>query len=140
MSLRTGWRRLAVAVDQLVEQLLRLLGGAQRRDAAVDIHALLARGNVALRKVRRNREVGGAFGALRGFFAALLKHGFFQKLQVHIVADAHHVARLLGAEQIARAANFKVAHRDAEARAELRVLADGGEALGGDLGENFPAR
>ena len=36
--------RLAVAVDELVEQLLRLLGGAQRRDAAVDIHALLARG------------------------------------------------------------------------------------------------
>ena len=47
------------------------------------------------------------------------------------------MARLLGAEQVARAADLEVAHRDLEARAELRIFADGLEALFCDLGEHL---
>ena len=47
------------------------------------------------------------------------------------------MARLLGAEQVARTTDLEVAHRDLEAGAELRVFADGFEALFCDLGENL---
>ena len=40
---------------------------------------------------------------------------------------------LLGAEQIAGAAQLEVAHRDPESRAELGVLAQGVQALAGDV-------
>ena len=43
------------------------------------------------------------------------------------------MARLLRAQKIARAADLQIAHRDLEARAELRVLADGVEPLFRDL-------
>ena len=49
------------------------------------------------------------------------------------------MAGLLGAEQVARAADLKVAHRDLEAGAELRVLADRVEPLFRDLGEDLAA-
>ena len=45
--------------------------------------------------------------------------------------------RLLRAQQIARAANFEVAHCNLEARAELGVLADGFESLFCDFGQNL---
>ena len=47
------------------------------------------------------------------------------------------MARLLRAEQVARTTDLEVAHRDLEAGAELRVFADGFEALFRDLGEDF---
>ena len=47
------------------------------------------------------------------------------------------MARLLRAEQVARTTDLEVAHRDLEAGAELRVFADGLEALFRDLGEDF---
>ena len=45
--------------------------------------------------------------------------------------------RLLRAQQIARAANFQIAHCNLEARAELGVLADGFESLFCDFGQNL---
>ena len=48
-------------------------------------------------------------------------------------AHAHDVSALLGAEQVACAAQLKVAHRDAKARAELVVLADGAQPLPGEI-------
>src|ERR1035441_7694505 len=47
------------------------------------------------------------------------------------------MAALLGAEQVARAPNFQVAHGDLEAAAERRVLLDGAQALA-DVGEETP--
>ena len=49
------------------------------------------------------------------------------------------MAGLCRAEQVARAANFEVAHGDLEAGAELRIVADGVQALFGDLREDLAA-
>ena len=45
------------------------------------------------------------------------------------------MARLLGPEQTARAADLQITHGDAEAGVELRKLADGAQALFGDLAQ-----
>ena len=47
-----------------------------------------------------------------------------EQLDVELEADSGDVARLLGAEQLARAADLEVAHRDREARAELGVVGE----------------
>ena len=47
------------------------------------------------------------------------------------------MARLLRAEEVARAANFQVTHGDLEPGVELGKLADGGQALFGDLRERL---
>ena len=47
------------------------------------------------------------------------------------------MAGLFRAQQIARTANFQVAHGNLEAGAELRVFADGVEPLFRDLGQDF---
>ena len=60
-----------------------------------------------------------------------LPGGFFQKLAIHLVADGGDVAGLLGAKDVAGAANFQVAHGDLETRAQMAVFLDGFEPLGG---------
>ena len=77
-------------------------------------------------------------GLLLRFLAALFEHGVFEQLQIHIIADGHHMTGLLRTQKIARTTNFKVAHGDFKARAEFRVFADGVEPLFRDLGQHFP--
>ena len=129
--------QIAEAVDKLVDEVVGLVLGAQKRDAPVDIHALPLGRDVRLGDVGRNGEIGRALGAMLDLDAALLEHGLAQELHVHIVADVGHMPRLLRAEKAARSANFKVAHRDLEARAELGKFADRLEALFRDLGEHL---
>ena len=132
-------RRFAEAVDELVGQIVGVGLAADQRNAAVDVHALLGRGDVALGDVGRDSEIGRALGALRHCHAPRLEHGFAEELHIHIIADVDHVAGLLGAEQVARAADLEIAHGDLEARAELRKVADRVEALLGDLGQHLVA-
>ena len=47
-------------------------------------------------------------------------HRFAEQLGVEVKADFLDVAALVCAENVARAANFEVAHGDAEARAQFR--------------------
>ena len=56
--------------------------------------------------------------------AGELADGFGDHLDVEVEADRGDVARLLGAEQAARAADLEVAHRDLEAGTEIGELAD----------------
>ena len=56
-------------------------------------------------------------------------HGLFEELAVHLEADAGDVAVLLGAKQVARAADLEVAHGDLEAGAELSEFLHGLQAL-----------
>ena len=130
-------RGVSVPVDDFVQQIVCILLRADGRHAAVQIHALLAGGNVALRNVRRHIEVRRAFRLLERLFPALLEYCVFEQFEIHIVADRQHVPRLLRAQQIARAANFEVAHRNFESRAKLRVLTDGFESLFCDFGQNL---
>ena len=58
-----------------------------------------------------------------------------EQLAIELKAHADDVPALLGAEQIARAAEFEVAHRDAETGAELVVLPDRTESLARDIEE-----
>src|SRR6185436_2387485 len=53
----------------------------------------------------------------------------FEQLAIEIEAHRGDVPALLRAEEIARAANFQVAHRDFEPAAEARRLLDGADAL-----------
>ena len=55
--------------------------------------------------------------------------GVGKQLHVQVEADGGHVAALLRAEQVARAADLQVAQGDLEAGAELRRLEDRLQAL-----------
>ena len=77
-------------------------GRDERVDAGVDAH----------------RPDGGAR------LAGELGHGLVQHLDVELEAERGDVARLLGAEQVAGAADLEVAHRDLEAGAELGVVGE----------------
>ena len=56
--------------------------------------------------------------------AGELGHGLVEHLDVELEAERRDVAGLLGAEQVAGAADLEVAHRDLEAGAELRVVGE----------------
>jgi hypothetical protein len=56
--------------------------------------------------------------------AAQLRHGLVEHLDVQLEAEGRDVARLLGAEQVARAADLEISHRDLEARPELGVVGE----------------
>src|SRR5438067_9805138 len=94
-------REPAVQVD-----LQRLARDVARGDVGVDarVHADRPRGEPPLARELRNRLV--------------------QHLDVELEAEGCDVARLLGAEQVACAADLQVAHRDREARAELGVICE----------------
>ncbi|MEF9896572.1 MAG: hypothetical protein RR843_12440, partial [Clostridia bacterium] len=69
--------------------------------------------------------------------AAQRAHRVLDHLDVQVVADRRHVPRLLGAQQVARAPDLQVAHRDAKARAKLGKFADRVQALVCRLGEHL---
>ena len=73
-------------------------------------------------------------------FAGELADRFGDHLDVEVEADRGDVTRLLGAEQVARAADLEVAHRDLEAGTEVGELADRLQALVRLLGERTIAR
>src|SRR6266542_5565793 len=67
--------------------------------------------------------------------AAHLGHCLGQHLHVEVVADQGDVAGLVGAEQVVRAADLQVLHRDGHAGAQVLVGGDRREALVGGLGD-----
>ena len=71
------------------------------------------------------------FEAGFGLLAFEVADALFEELAVKLKADGGDVAALFGAEQVAGAADFQVAHGDAEAAAQGGILFDGAEALAG---------
>src|SRR5258705_13772202 len=63
------------------------------------------------------------------FLAFQRRDALLEELAIKLEADGSDMTALFGAEQIARPADFQVAHRDFEAAAEGRVLLDGAEPL-----------
>ena len=122
----------AVDVGQLRFDLPEVGGRAGDRDLAVGVHAVAVEGDVVLRDVGGRPEVDHGRGQRLDLLVLHLVHGVGQHLAVHLVADHLDVARLLGAEDVARAADLQVAQGDPEARAQVRVFLDGLEPLGGD--------
>ncbi len=76
-------------------------------------------------------EGEGDFAAQGDAAGFELFDGFFEDAAVEVEADGGDVAGLFGAEEVACAAYFQVAHGDFEAAAEFAVLADGGGAFAG---------
>lgn len=70
-------------------------------------------------------------GTHGGGFPLQALNGLPQQLAVELEADGGDMAALLGAEQVAGAADFKVAHGYFEAAAQLGVLLDGRRAFAG---------
>ena len=74
-----------------------------------------------------------------GLFALFLADCFSEELDVHIIADVLHMTVLFRAEDIARAAQLEVAHRNLEARTEFGELANGCQAFLRDVGQHLAA-
>ena len=85
--------------------------------------------------MRVDREVDGDLERLLRHLALELADRLGHELAVEVEADGRDVARLLAAEQVARAADLEVAHRDLEPGAEVGELADRAQALVRLLGE-----
>src|SRR4029434_8865586 len=82
-----------------------------------------------VRDARVYAEVQLRARLLHDLFASQLLDGAFEHLRVQVEADGVDVARLLAAEQIARAAQFQVERGYAEARAQVREFAYRGQPL-----------
>ena len=83
------------------------------------------------RVVGRGGGQGVGFAAL---FALQFADGFLEQLGVQVKADFMDVAALVGAEDVAGAADFEVAHSDAETGAQVGGFEDGLEAHFGGFG------
>ena len=102
------------------------------RQPAIDVHPLAVAGDVGLGDERGDADVDVRFGRRRLGLVLELPRRLFQQLAVHLVADGRDVAGLLGAEDVAGAADFQVAHGDLEAGAEVAVFLDRLQSLGRD--------
>ncbi len=68
---------------------------------------------------------------LGGFRLVLQLPGrLFQKLAIHLVTNGRDMSALLGAKDVARSANFQIAHRDLEPRPQMAVFLDRLQPLG----------
>ena len=117
--------RLAVAVDELIHQLVGLLLALHCGDAAVQVHPLLRGGDVFVRDGGGHAQIGGALRPGGQGLALLQQDGLLQQLEVHIIANAEQKAGLLRAQHVARPPDLQVPHGDFEAGAELGELPDG---------------
>ena len=130
-------RRVAVPVDDLIQQIVRFIFRPDHGDTPVNVHPLLGGRDIPVRDAGGNREVRRAVRPLRDRNAALLQDGLIQELHVHVVADVDHVAGLFRTEQVSGAADFQVAHRDFDAGTELGKVADGRQPLLRVFSQNF---
>ena len=127
-----GQRQRAVRVLGLFLQRVHLgqLNGAGQ--LAVHQHAAVDLGQVLLGQKEIGREVDRDLGLLDiGRLAARLGHGLAQHLGKQIKTHARQVAVLLGAHQRTGAANLQVAHGNLHAAAQVLVLVDRHQAVGG---------
>ncbi len=143
-------RQLAEAVNPLALQRVCLICGAGARQLRVGVHAQAGGVHIGRRYVGADEVFSGVCPRGHGCFTdaeeVRLHRGFrpdgghlalkplnalAQQLAVEFKADGGDVPALLGAEQVAGAADFQVAHGDFEAAAECCELLDGGHAAAG---------
>ena len=74
--------------------------------------------------MRVDGQLEPQLGLALGHVAAERRHGLADHAQVEVEADARDVAGLLGAEQVARAADLEVLQRHLHAAAEVVVDGD----------------
>ena len=104
--------------------------GVEVGDAPVEGDAQRIVRHVRRRQEGRHRQIERDGPLLRRRLAgARLLDGGVQEPRVEIEADRRDMAALLRAEDVARAANLQIAHRQLEARAEVSRLLDRLQAL-----------
>ena len=120
---RLGQRAVAV-LDRRLE-LAQLVLVLDEREPAVEVDLERLGRDVArpARTRRRARRRAPGRAASRRW-PGELGDGLVQHLDVELEAERGDVAGLLGAEQVAGAADLEVAHRDREAGAELGVVGE----------------
>jgi hypothetical protein len=100
----------SVSVAKLVDKIGCILLCSHESDPSIEVHPLTGIGYIFIRDTGRNEYIGGAFGLRLVGFPSFFKHGFLQKLQIHIIAHVHHMARLSMAEYVAGTAYFQITH------------------------------
>ena len=137
-------KKLAVgfeAVDQLVNNVHRVCFIPHRSDHAIDLKSELGGFDVAFGDVGFYAYIDKTLHVLRdGRLSLCVSHGGTEHLHIHVIADAFHLSRLVRTEQIARAANLKIAHGNLDAGAEFSKFANRLQSLAGGLGERFEGR
>ena len=129
--------QLAVAVGQLLGQVLEILLGARRRQLAVRLEPQLVGVDVVHRDRRLDRQVDRHGHRLGAFGLLVLLDRLGHHADVQVEADALDVPGLLVAEQVAGAAQLQVLHRHVESGAERRVLRDRRQAVVRLLGQRL---
>ena len=80
--------------------------------------------DVGRRHVGVDRRIDAHRPRDRAPLARQLRDRLAEQLDVELEAERGHVAGLLGAEQVAGAADLEIAHGDREARAQLGVVGE----------------
>jgi hypothetical protein len=135
-------RQQPEAIDHLHLQVAQFVRVARAADALVQRQACVHVGQVVLGDQRGHVEHHvGAAAFERGILVRQLAladrtHRALQQFRVEAEAHFRHLAALVFAEQLARAADFQVVRGEGEARAEFVHRGDGIQALariGGDV-------
>ena len=115
---RLGQRAVAILGRDL--ELAQLVLVLDEREPAVEVDLERLGGDVARRHVGVDARVDADRARREPALAGELGDDLVQHLDVELEAERGDVAGLLGAEQVAGAADLEVAHRDREARRRAR--------------------
>src|SRR5229473_6863450 len=115
---------MAIAVCGLSSDSREGLVIARRRNAFVSPQALAHVGNIAFRNRDIDSEVDRHAGFVFDLLAAQFCDSALEHLRVKIKTERVHVARLLAAEKISRAAQLQIQSGNSEAGAKIRELAN----------------
>jgi hypothetical protein len=112
-------------------QLAQLVVRLGERKPAVNVDLERLGGNVGGGHVRIDPSVDAHRPSCDPPLALELRDRLREHLDVELEPEGGDVTRLLRSEQIAGAANLEIPHRDLEARAELGVVGQRGQARAG---------
>ena len=130
--------------SELLAERREIAAGPGPGEAPVELELLRLLGHVVVRQVGLDRQVDHGLRPLdpgRPILAQRLAllDGLGEEARVQVEADRRHVARLLAAEDVARAADLEVGERDLEPGTELRRVEDRLEPLPGLLAHPLAA-
>ena len=107
------WDR-TVDVDSIGAETVHILPGLATAQLAVDLHPLAVAGHIHLGDECIQPQFDMRLAPRRRDLAAKCAYGLLQQAAVQLVTDGGDVPALLSAKDVARAADFQVAHGDLE--------------------------
>ena len=129
--------QLTKAVYNLIQQIvaLRIL---HLRQATIDFHLIARVSNIIIGNIRLRRNLQNRLRLGHSHLTILQTvDGLLQHLAISCKANAHNMPVLLTAEEIARAANFQIAHGNLKAGTQLRKIANRLQALFCDFAQRL---